>query len=141
MGIIFKVPNVTVIPQKMIDETPMVYEIFLTKMSLKSIDELGMCQWPDLHLFNASSNDITNLTDNTFKKCHRLGIIDLSRNNIATINENTFEGINELFDLDLSSNKISEITGGIMKWLIKIENLRLSNNQIKTINKDTFDFN
>lgn len=141
MGIIFNVSNISAIPQKIITQTPMVYEIFISKISLKSIGKLGMCQWRDLHLFNASMNEITSIGKNTFKDCKRLGIIDLSMNNIAIIDENGFTGLGELYDLDMSRNKISQITRGLFKSLIKIENLRLSNNRISTINEDTFNFN
>lgn len=87
-----------------------------------------MTQLNNLKLFNASHNEIENLTDLLHSALH-VNEIDLSFNKIRTISMDAFGTLNKLISIDLSNNNIQHInSNGFSKICTNLQHIDLSQN-------------
>jgi hypothetical protein len=89
----------------------------------------------------ASNNQISRISDDTFKLARKLTHIDLRMNNIEQISVGAFQDQANLIHLYLKQNKLTRIEVGTFDNLIELKHLWLQNNQLTLIEKGLFDKN
>lgn len=144
-----------------------VHELDFSKNRIQSISNLNFTRLIKIDL---SFNQITNLTEDTFKNCLKLQEIDLSFNNIKFIEEkalNQLQFLNKvnlasnqigigvefydeyefklinmewLQEVDLSNNSLNDFPTSIFEGSVNIKILRLRNNMIRDIPHEAFSY-
>jgi Leucine-rich repeat (LRR) protein len=89
----------------------------------------------------AFNNQISEISDDTFKLAKQLTSIDLRENKIERISVGAFEDQAKLQFLYLKQNKLTRIEVGTFDSLVELKDLWLQNNQILLIEKGLFDQN
>jgi Leucine-rich repeat (LRR) protein len=89
----------------------------------------------------ASNNQISRISDATFKWAKKLTHIDLRENKIEQISVGAFKDQGKLEGLYLKQNKLTRIEVGTFDSLTELKDLWLQNNQLSLIEKGLFDKN
>jgi hypothetical protein len=89
----------------------------------------------------ASNNQISRISDDTFKSARNLTHIDLRMNSIEQISVGAFQDQENLIHLYLKQNKLTRIEVGTFDNLTELKHLWLQNNQLTLIEKGLFDKN
>lgn len=92
----------------------------------------------NLEIFNASKNNLTELTLMMFKMMPNLIEIDFSSNFITTINARHFQGATRLKTINLSDNGLKFMEDNPFAMLPNLENLNLKMNEIQKIDNNLF---
>ncbi len=100
-------------------------------------DQNGMI----LTYVRAFNNQISQISDDTFKWAKELIQIDLSNNKIVEISVGAFKEQGKLIGLYLKQNKLTRIEIGTFDSLTELKELWLQNNQLSLIEKGLFDKN
>jgi Leucine-rich repeat (LRR) protein len=94
-----------------------------------------------LNSIKARNNQISKISDDTFKSAKQLTSIDLSENKIEQISVGAFEDQGKLEFLYLKQNKLTRIEVGTFDSLLELKELWLQNNQLSLLEKGLFDQN
>jgi Leucine-rich repeat (LRR) protein len=94
-----------------------------------------------LVLVKAWDNQISKISDDTFKSAKQLISIDLSENEIGQISVGAFEDQANLQRLYLKQNKLTRIEVGTFESLVKLKELWLQYNQLTLLETGLFDQN
>jgi Leucine-rich repeat (LRR) protein len=94
-----------------------------------------------LVIVKAFNNQISQISDDTFKSATGLTIIDLRENKIEEISVGAFKDQGKLQHLYLKQNKLTRIEVGTFDSLTELKDLWLMNNQLSLIEKGLFDKN
>jgi Leucine-rich repeat (LRR) protein len=89
----------------------------------------------------AWDNQISKISDDTFKSAKQLIHIDLRENKIEQISVGAFEDQGKLEKLYLKYNKLTRIEVGTFDSLTELKELWLQNNQLTLLEKGLFDQN
>jgi Leucine-rich repeat (LRR) protein len=87
----------------------------------------------------AWDNQISKISDDTFKSAKQLIHIDLRENKIGQISVGAFEDQAKLEKLYLKYNKLTRIEVGTFDSLVELKELWLQNNQLSLLEKGLFD--
>lgn len=91
-----------------------------------------------LEIFNASKNNLTEITLMMFKMMPNLIEIDFSSNSITTINAKHFQGATKLKTINLSDNGLRFMEDNPFAMLPNLEYLNLNMNDIQKIDNNLF---
>jgi Leucine-rich repeat (LRR) protein len=94
-----------------------------------------------LKYVKAINNQISRISDDTFKSAKELTHIDLRENKIQEISVRAFKDQGKLQHLYLKQNKLTRIEVGTFDSLTGLKDLWLQNNQLSLIEKGLFDKN
>jgi hypothetical protein len=89
----------------------------------------------------AANNQISQISDDTFRWATELIIIDLRANKIEQISVEAFKNQGKLRELYLGKNNLTRIEVGTFDSLVELEDLRLDSNQLFVLEKGLFDKN
>ncbi len=90
---------------------------------------------------DALNNQISKISDDTFKSAKQLTYIDLRQNKIGQISVGAFKDQDKLQYLILKLNNLTRIEVGTFDSLAELKELWLQNNQLSLIEKRLFDQN
>jgi Leucine-rich repeat (LRR) protein len=93
-------------------------------------------QLKNLQNLTLSSNNLTDLNEETFSELSGLEKLDLSYNQLESIR--VVSGLKSLLDLSLEGNKIRNIESGQFQDLTSLKKLNLGNNQINETGNEDF---
>lgn len=88
--------------------------------------------------FNASHNELVNISASTFEYAPKITVIDFSFNKLTLLESGTFSKLLELKILDLSNNLIETIDENMFEFNVKLELLRIQFNPIKRFDGNIF---
>ncbi len=94
-----------------------------------------------LNYVKAFNNQISRISNDTFKSATGLTIIDLRENKIEQISVGAFKDQEKLIGLYLKQNKLTRIEVGTFDSLTELKHLWLQENQLSVIEKRLFDKN
>eukprot|EP00041_Stephanoeca_diplocostata_P035416 m.1247989 g.1247989 ORF g.1247989 m.1247989 type:complete len:820 (-) comp24694_c0_seq5:461-2920(-) len=89
-------------------------ELYLVANQLKTLVGLNRTTFPQLEVFDVSSNVLTELSTGVFNTMPKLQTLDLSRNALTYIASATFARLPVLASLDLGYNAITTIAHGAL---------------------------
>ena len=120
------------------DQNIQLQELYLSRNSLKSINENDFSYFLMLVILDLESNGIEEIEEGAFASMDRLEVLNLGNNNLTYLHEGTFINQLQLMDLNLSFNRLEYIKSEIFANLYNLVNLDLSNNRLKTIDDYSF---
>ena len=88
--------------------------------------------------FDASYNQLTNMSQVPMKYQKGIKYLNLSYNQIVEIPKNSFPKLYELNNIDFSHNNVSKIGRSVFASLFSIRHLNFSYNQLERIESSTF---
>ncbi|XP_029472949.1 platelet glycoprotein Ib alpha chain-like [Rhinatrema bivittatum] len=94
---------------------------------------------PLLTHLDLSENNLTTLTNETFKSLSSLGKLIISKNKITTLPNGTFAGLNKVSELNLEMNNLQSLEPGIFSSLPALKTLNLQKNQLESVPEGIFD--
>jgi Leucine-rich repeat (LRR) protein len=105
------------------------------------IDLGGESARASLNYVKAMNNQVSKISDDTFKSAKQLTHIDLRENKIEQISVGAFKDQGKLQILYLKQNKLTRIEVGTFDSLAKLRDLWLQENQLSLLEKGLFDQN
>lgn len=96
--------------------------------------------YSNLEYLDLSSNNISNLSDNTFDNCPKLEYINLSNNRISVLSNNLFLNTKLLETLNLEKNTFYSIPEHIFKETKILKNLSVGNPLLSVIAKNAMSY-
>ncbi|CAH1267506.1 LRRC15 [Branchiostoma lanceolatum] len=88
--------------------------------------------------FNMLTNNIAEISANSFSGFDSLQYLRLSYNKISTIHEDAFKTLHDLRELYLNGNSLRSLDGQIFSGLGSLRSLSLEQNEIEFISSDAF---
>lgn len=112
-------------------------KLYLSHNNIKDIGD-ALLKFEHLDTLQLGSNEITSLSNETFKVTTELKELNLSSNAIADIHNESFKTLKKLKKLDLQNNKMTKINAQMFKENKELEKLFISNNRISFIEPGSF---
>ncbi|XP_078601752.1 uncharacterized protein LOC144876399 isoform X1 [Branchiostoma floridae x Branchiostoma japonicum] len=93
---------------------------------------------PGITHFNMLTNNIAEISADSFSGMDNLQYLRLSYNKISNIHEDAFNTLHNLRELYLNGNSLRSLDGQIFSGLINLRSLSLEQNEIEYISPDAF---
>lgn len=129
------------VPKAFVEQTKHVFSLEINFNGLTSIDGTSICEWPNLKILRADSNNLEKLSSGIFSNCQQLITLNLQNNKINEIASDALVGLSSLKYLDLSSNQITFLDKNVFEPLKNLDSLDLHENQIQIDSSQLFQYN
>lgn len=120
------------IPQKFLQQFPIVRKIDFSSRGIQSIKNDDFLDNIDLVILRAEHNCLTELPANLFNNTPNIEEVYFSHNIIEKIDPNCFaEGVKHLWKIDFRSNRIKTVDGRLLRNAVSLRNIDFALNVIE----------
>lgn len=106
--------------------------IDLSQNKIMKVDNNTFKNLHSLRELNLSNNKFNNISLNFMTDSH-LNVLNFSHNNLSVLSEDTFKNLKNLHTLDMSFNQLGYLNGSIFGNLENLEILNISYNKLKVL--------